>query len=175
MNRSASRLRPILAWALTSAVATVCATALGQSSRQPPQTVQWHVAVGSSGTLQPGQRSTLELTGQILQGWHVYGLKQHDKGPIELKFTVDDNAIVQPAGAATGSATTRRVDPGFGFEIQYYSDSLQLRLPIQVKRQAATGKQQVPVAVRFQSCSEQTCLPPATVHLLVDVDVQPRA
>lgn len=140
---------------------------------QPPQTVQWHVAIASAATLQPGQRSTIELTGQILQGWHVYGLEQHPQGPTELKFAVDANTVVQPKGAPSGSATIHRMDPGFGFEIQYYTDSLKLTLPIQVRPHPGTGRQQVPVSVRFQSCSDKTCLPPATVHLLVDVDVQP--
>lgn len=159
--------------ALAAIACIVCVTAESQAPPQPPQTVQWHVAVGPASPLQPGQRSTIELTGQILEGWHVYGLKQHPKGPTELKFSVDDNPVVQPAGAPAGTATIRRVDPGFGFEIQYYTDFLQLTLPVQVKQQAGAGKQQVPVSVRFQSCSERTCLPPATIHLLVDVNVQP--
>ncbi len=157
-------------------ICTACAWSLSapaQTPPQPPQTVQWHAAVASASTLQPGQRSTIELTGQILDGWHVYGLKQHAKGPTELKFSVDDNQIAQPAGAPTGTDTIRRIDPGFGFEVQYYTDSLRLTLPIQVRQQAGAGTQHVPVSVRFQSCSDRTCLPPATIHLLVDVNVQP--
>lgn len=139
----------------------------------PPETVQWHVTVAPGPTAQAGQRTSIELTGQILAGWHVYGLKQHADGPTELRFKVDDNPVAQQLGTPTGTATIRRVDPGFGFEIQYYTDSLKLSLPIAVKPQTAPGKQQIPVSVRFQSCSERICLPPATVHLLVDIDVQP--
>jgi len=139
----------------------------------PPETVQWHVTVAPPATAQAGQRTAIELTGQILAGWHVYGLKQHADGPTELRFKVDDNQVAQQLGVPTGTATLRRVDPGFGFEIQYYTDSLKLSLPIEVKPQAVAGKHQIPVSVRFQSCSERICLPPATVHLLVDIDVQP--
>jgi hypothetical protein len=138
-----------------------------------PDTVQWHAIVRPAATLQAGQRTQIELTGQILAGWHVYGLKQHAEGPIELRFKVDDNLAAQQLGGPTGTATIRRVDPGFGFEIQYYTGSLKLTLPIAVKPQATPGKQQIPVSVRFQSCSERICLPPATVHLLVDIEVQP--
>lgn len=137
----------------------------------PPETVQWHVTVAPATTARAGQRTAIELTGQILAGWHVYGLKQHADGPTELRFKVDDNQVAQQLGAPTGTATIRRVDPGFGFEIQYYTDSLKLSLPIAVKPHAAAGKQQIPVSVRFQSCSERICLPPATVHLVVDIDV----
>ncbi len=140
---------------------------------QPPETVQWHVSVSPAVTLQPGQRSSIELTGQILEGWHVYGLKQHPDGPTELKFKVDENQVVQPTGPPSGTETIRRMDRGFGFEIQYYTNSLKLSLPIEVKRQVNAGRQQIPISVRFQSCSERICLPPATVHLLVDIDVRP--
>ena len=171
-SRTRSAARTLLSAAACAALA--CVAAHAQTPQwQPPQTVQWHVGIASTAALQPGQHSTLELTGQILQGWHVYGLKQHSQGPTELKVAVDDNPVAQSAGAPSGSDTTRRVDPGFGFEIQYYTDSLKLTLPIQVKQHAGTGRQQIPVSVRFQSCSDKTCLPPATVHLLVDVDVQP--
>jgi hypothetical protein len=139
----------------------------------PPETVQWHVALSPTATLRAGQRSSIELTGKILEGWHVYGLKQHPDGPTELQFRVDDNQIVQSRGAASGSEAIRRIDRGFGFEIEYYTNSLQLTLPIEVKHEVAAGKQQIPVSVRFQSCSERICLPPTTVHLLVDIDVQP--
>lgn len=176
MNEAPAPSRTLARTLLSAATCTglVCLAGHAQTPQwQPPQTVQWHIAVASAATLQPGQRSSLELTGQILQGWHVYGLKQHPQGPTELKFAIDDNSIVQSAGTPSGSDTIRRLDPGFGFEIQYYTDSLKLTLPIQVKAHAGTGRHQVPVSVRFQSCSDKTCLPPATVHLLVDVDVQP--
>src|ERR1700748_1013244 len=81
---------PIRSLALAAAVAMACLTTTAPA-QTPPQTVRWHVGLGSEGALQPGQRTTLVLTGQILAGWHVYGLKQHDKGPIELKFSVDAN------------------------------------------------------------------------------------
>jgi hypothetical protein len=155
--------------------ALLCATSYADAQPQrlsaPPQTVQWRLAVAAPSTLQPGQRTTLELTGQILAGWHVYGLEQHPHGPTQLQFGVDDNSVAEVAGAPVGSAPISRMDPAFGFQIQYYTDSLTLRLPIRVKQHARLGKQQVPVAVRFQSCSERTCLPPATVHLMVEIDV----
>lgn len=158
--------------------ALACFAGESADSQRPvqaaPDTVQWHVAVAPAATVHAGQRTAIELTGQILTGWHVYGLKQHADGPTELRFKVDDNQVAQQLGAPTGTETIQRVDPGFGFEIQYYTDSLKLSLPIAVKPQASTGKQQIPVSVRFQSCSERICLPPATVHLLVDVDVQLR-
>jgi hypothetical protein len=173
MNRPAlSRLRA-RSTALVAALCALCTGADSQTPQQPPQTVQWRASVADASALRRGQHATLELTGQILEGWHVYGLKQHPRGPTELRFGVDDNSIVQPLGAPAGSDTIRRVDPGFGFEIGYYTQSLKITLPVRVKQRAAPGRQQIPVSVRFQSCSERTCLPPATVHLSVEVDVQP--
>lgn len=176
MNHPVAPLRSFIRPAVLAAIAAaLCASAQSQTppAWQPPQTVQWHATVRAQAGLQPGQHASIELTGQILQGWHVYGLEQHRDGPTELRFAVEDNPIVQAEGAPHGSPPVRRMDPGFGFEIQYYTDSLELTLPIQVKPRAGAGKQQVPVSVRFQSCSERTCLPPATIHLLVDVNVQP--
>lgn len=146
-----------------------------QSLSAVPQTVQWQAIISAPSGLQPGQTATVELSGHISDGWHVYGLKQLPQGPTELRFSADDNPIAQSTSPPTGSQTIHNLDRGFGFEVQYYADSLKLSLPIQVKAQAPSGHQQIPVSVRFQSCSAQTCLPPATAHLLVDVDIRHHA
>src|SRR5690349_5075691 len=89
---------PIVAFAALACLAGESANSQGPV-QAAPDTVRWHVAVAPAATVHAGQSTAIELTGQILTGWHVYGLKQHADGPTELRFKVDDNQVAQQVGA----------------------------------------------------------------------------
>jgi Disulphide bond corrector protein DsbC len=135
----------------------------------PAATVSWTVL---SQTVTKGARSTLTLRGQIVPGWHVYGLKQLPNGPTPLLVTVADNAVAKADGAPTGSAPTKFHDPDFGLETQFYASDFTLTVPVRLKPDAGAGQQQIPIDVRFQTCNGRICQPPKTVRLLAPVDLQ---
>jgi hypothetical protein len=113
----------------------------------------------------------IEVTAAIDEGWHVYGLEQSPGGPTPLRATLDENEVVQAAGAPSGSPPTKQHDSSFNLETETYTRSFVLRLPAQVKPHAAAGKQLAPVSVRFQACNDRICLPPRTVHLSAPVEI----
>jgi hypothetical protein len=152
---------------------TLCGVVIAQG--QQSQTVQWIAMLDSQGGLKQDSEATLELSGQIQDGWHVYALSQPAGGPAALRVTVDDNEIAQATGAPSGPPPQKKHDPGFKLETRFYTHSFTVRLPVRLKRAPAVGKQSLPVSVRFQTCSDRECQPPTTIHLAVPIDVLPDA
>jgi hypothetical protein len=155
----------------------VCLSALAlftaslSHAQTPPDRVQWSAALGPTGNIKSGSTVTLEIHGAIEDGWHVYALTEPSGGPIALRVTLDENDIVQAAAAVSGTPPSKHRDPSFGLETQFYTHSFTIRLPVIVK--AAVGRQQVPVSVRFQTCSDRECQPPTTARLTVTFEVLP--
>jgi hypothetical protein len=143
------------------------------SAQVPNDRVQWTAALDSPGELKGGSEATLQLSGEIENGWHVYALTQPAGGPTALRITVDDNAVAQATGTPSATEPQKRLDPSFRLQTQFYTRSFTVRLPVQVKQESASGRQLIPVSVRFQTCSDRECQPPTTVHLSVPVDVLP--
>jgi len=135
----------------------------------PAATVSWTVPVQ---TVKKAGQATLTLHGQVVPGWHVYGLKQLPDGPTPLLVTVADNAVAKADGAPTGSAPTKFHDPDFGLETQFYASDFTLTVPVRLKPGAGAGPRQIPVDVRFQTCNGRICQPPKTVRLLAPVTLQ---
>jgi hypothetical protein len=136
-----------------------------------PDAVHWSASVKSAGTITVGSTATLDLSGEVQDGWHVYALEQHAGGPTPLRVTLDANAIATAAGATSATAAEKVQDTHFGFETQLYTRPFVVHLPVRVGRDLAPGMQLIPVSVRFQACSDRECLLPRTVHLSVPIDV----
>jgi DsbC/DsbD-like thiol-disulfide interchange protein len=153
-----------------------CGVSLAQApgtNASPNQTVQWAATLAATGGVKQGGETTLELSGTIDDGWHVYALTEPAGGPTALRVTLDENEVAEVAGAASGTAPSKRHDRSFGLVTQFYTHSFTVRLPVQVKQQPAAGRQSIPVSVRFQTCSDRECQPPTTIHLIVPVEVLP--
>lgn len=152
----------------------LCSVSLAQTpgtNSSPGQTVHW--AATLTGAVKQGSETTLELSGAIEDGWHVYALTEPAGGPTALRVSLDENEVAQVAGVASGTAPSKRRDPSFGLVTQFYTHSFTVRVPVQVKQQPAAGRQSIPVSVRFQTCSDRECQPPTTIHLVVPIEVLP--
>jgi hypothetical protein len=158
---------------------TVVATALLLShgvvqtvrADNPEEVVRWTISASSAATLARGSPASLDLSGEIQAGWHVYGLEQHPGGPTALRITIDANTSITAAGPTSGSVPERVHDTHFGFDTQLYSHPFVIHLPVRVTAGLAAGRKLIPVSVRFQACSDRECLLPRTVHLSVPIDV----
>jgi Disulphide bond corrector protein DsbC len=153
----------------------LCSAGVAQSPGSNPtaiQTVHWAAALTAADGLKPGSETTLELSGAIEDGWHVYALTEPAGGPTALRVTLDENEVAQVTGTPSGTAPRKRHDPSFGLETQFYTHTFTVRVPVRVK-QHPDGRQTLPVSVRFQTCSDRECQPPTTVHLVVPVEVTP--
>jgi Disulphide bond corrector protein DsbC len=169
INRVTQR-RVQLALVLAS---TLCTLSFAQSPDQAVQerTVQWTAAVIRPTTASNNDEASLELSAQVLAGWHVYALTQPSGGPTALRVTIDQNDFVRVAGAPTGTKPRSRHDPSFDLETQIYTHSFAVHMPLRLLQARATGRGEIPVSVRFQSCSDRECRPPRTVHLSVPIEL----
>lgn len=136
----------------------------------PPDPVAWKVAAPPA-PVKAGARFTLKLTAQIQKGWHIYGLRPVENGPIATRLWVADGLTVQPAGSAQGSDPVTMQDPAFGMEVQTYAGEVEFTLPLRLASSAAQGEQKFFVNASYQSCDSQICLPPKTVKLEASVAV----
>ncbi len=135
-----------------------------------PQPVQWKASLPSGAALRPGIKATIDLSGEVQPGWHVYALTQPSGGPIPLRIALDENSVAQSNGKITGTDPIRKHDASFELDTQLYEGAFTLHVPVEVKH-PPTGNQLIPLSVRFQACSDRTCLPPRTIHLSVPVEI----
>ena len=137
----------------------------------PPDPVRWTAAIVSNDAVHQGGVATLEVSGTIDEGWHVYALEQLPHGPTPLRVTLDSNAVATVAGAATASPAQKEYSASFGLETHYYSRSFAVRLPVRLNEVSAGVSRVLPLSVRFQACSDRECLLPRTLHLAVPIAV----
>ena len=128
---------------------------------QLPGTVHWSLSQT------PGSKAderVLTLHGDVQKGWHVYGLTQGPGGPMPLVLKMEPGAPFQVSGAITGTVPEKHQDASFNLATEYFTGAFLLHVP--VKQTGTVQDGGVPLAVRFQMCSDTTCMPPRTVHLV---------
>ncbi|HEY9137344.1 MAG TPA: protein-disulfide reductase DsbD domain-containing protein [Terriglobus sp.] len=130
---------------------------------QQPGSTQWSASAQRSS--KPGEY-VVALKGVVEKGWHVYGTTQSDGGPLPLVIRVDQGAPYALSGAITGSKPTKHHDASFNLDTEYFTDAFLLNVPVKT---TANGSDEVPIAIRFQMCSDTICMPPRTVHLVAKV------
>ena len=147
------------------------ALGLGTVAAQAPSVVQWSGQANLQSAAHPGDSVSVTISGVVQDGWHVYGLSQLPDGPTPLKVTIAENGLIKVDGAVTGTPAVKHHDESFNLETQTYSRTFALTIPVRVKLEAVAGHSSIPVAVRFQACSDRVCLPPRTVQIAVPLEI----
>jgi len=168
----------ILRWAGVAFVGlAIHAAAVSQTPAKPKSpfadTVAWSISA-PAGDVKPGAKLKLSVKGAVVDGWHVYAQEQLPRGPIPLSVEVDKNAVATANGALIATPPVKAHDQSFGFETQYYDNDFTLDVPVQIDAEPATGAQQIPVSVYYQSCNGKVCHPPKTITLSAPVNVKAR-
>lgn len=135
-------------------------------------TVEWAASWDAETEVKPGTLGTLNLSGVVQDGWHVYALTQPPGGPTALRVSIEDNPVAGLAGSPSGTSPEHRHDPSFNLDTQFYTHSFAVHVPVALKPRVGAGRQLIPVSVRFQTCSARECQPPRTIHLSVPIDVR---
>lgn len=100
-----------------------------------------------------------KLTAKLGAGWYLYSTTQPPGGPnatkIEIKepFKLTDKIKADPP--------KKKFDNNFRMETEFYKEKAEFGLPIQ----AGSDVKELVVAVTFQLCNDEVCLPPDTVEL----------
>jgi hypothetical protein len=131
----------------------------GTALAQAPGKVQW---TAEQGTGKDGV-VVVSVAAQIEKGWHIYAQTQSPEGPTPLRVGIEPGAPYELAGAITGSKPLKHHDASFDLDTEFYTDAFVLKVPV---KENSAAQQPVPITVRFQMCSDTTCMPPKTVHLV---------
>ena len=137
------------------------------------ETVSWAISVHQEIPAKPASALTLTLQARVKDGWHVYALNQLPGGPTPLRITVDPNNVAAASGEPVGSTPAKIHDRSFDLDTQLYSHAFSATVPVRIAVHSATGRQLIPVSVRFQTCNDRICQPPKTIHLSAPVTILP--
>jgi len=171
MKIAPAAMRSVLLGSLLFSLLPHGASAQTSDDAARGETVSWAIAA-PAGTVKPGAKVSLTLQGTVLDGWHVYGLRQLPAGPTPLKVDLTKGEIVAAAGAVTASVPTKVHDQGFDLDVEYYSRAFTVSVPLRLGAKLSDGPQQISVNVRFQTCNDRICQPPKTVHLFAPITVR---
>jgi len=110
-----------------------------------------------------GTEMEIAVTLKIRDGYHVNARQT----TFEYLIPTDLKAEA-PAGFKTGTVSyPKGTLHQFNFTkdkpLNVYTDTVVLRLPVTVERNAPLGEQHIALKLHYQACSTDVCLPPATV------------
>jgi len=142
-----NRLARVLA-AIALVASTAFATA--QVGLQGPDPVQW------TATYRDGQ---VELVGAIEDGWYMYSTQKVEDGPFPTTLSVPDGQPLEIAGPPKEPGLKTKFDKGFEKEVQIWEQTATLEVPIRLTK---NDPGPVRLAVQYQVCNDEGCLPPKT-------------
>ncbi|HKN61725.1 MAG TPA: protein-disulfide reductase DsbD domain-containing protein [Candidatus Acidoferrales bacterium] len=169
---------PWISCLLWTTIFAVSLSLLGSQSHASPQSamvsaasiVKPHVYV----SLQPvprGKEFQVAIVAEIARGYHVNSHKPTDAYLIPTTVTPQLPAGFQLLDTIypDGKLETFAFSPDKPLDV--YSASVTLRLRLAAQADAALGPVTIPLTLRYQACSESTCLPPVKVPVNVKLDV----
>ena len=128
-----------------------------------PQIVRWALSI-APGTVRESASFEARLTAELGSGWHLYSLSQAPGGPIPTSIRFKDGQPFRFTDRIRASAPLKTYDNNFRMETEYYEEKAEFILPVTALAGAADAREMI-VAVTFQACNEENCLPPETVEV----------
>jgi len=104
--------------------------------------------------------------------WHLYSTTQEAGGPIPTTIKLVESPVFEASGKLQSPPPKKSFDQNFGIETEYYEDVVEFKLPVRVKKDAASGKHELGISIRYMLCSDTMCLPPQTVNLTTPITIQ---
>jgi hypothetical protein len=110
-----------------------------------------------------GREMQIAVVMKIRDGYHV-----NAREPTFDYLIATDLKAEVPAGFKTGAVSyPKGTLHKFNFTkdkpLNVYTDTVVLRLPVTVERDAPLGEQHIALKLHYQACSSDVCLPPATL------------
>lgn len=147
--------------ALIMLVAAV--VSLGQSATEP---IKWTLTAAPS-SLDAGSQFHATLRADIDDGWHLYSISQPKGGPTATTIELGADQQFKLSGSIQGPKPEKLFDRNFKMETEFYSKSAEFVLPLTA---TAAGVKTLTVAVTFQLCNDEMCLPPDTLEVSTALD-----
>ena len=111
----------------------------------------------------------VHLKANIQSGWYLYAQEQSEDflgNPTSVKFNKHPLILLSGKTTEVGKLEKSK-DPVLEIESGYYSDKVDFVQKITLRSNAKTT---VSGSIEFQTCTNEKCLPPATVSFSVAID-----
>lgn len=110
-----------------------------------------------------------KLTAKLGAGWYLYSITQPPGGPNAT--TIEIKEPFKLADKIKAETPKKKFDNNFRMETEFYKEKAEFGLPIQVGSDTKDSKELV-VAVTFQLCNDEVCLPPDTTELKANFEAK---
>jgi len=162
-------MRFLLALALVLGTATIV-----RADGPPKPTELVDYDKGKDVQIAPGGTAHAVLKFKVKEGWHVNAHVPHEDFLVPTVLTLNEAGGVKPGKPVY----PKPVEAKLSFSespLAVYEDQFTVEVPLKAARDAAKGEHELQGTLRFQSCNDQICLPPAAIGFHVDVDVEGEA
>jgi hypothetical protein len=116
-------------------------------------------------TVLAGKASDVQLHFRIAQGLHINSHKPKDEFLIPTTFSIPEGAGVhlQDTNYPPGIEISLPIDPSTKLSVYTAEFTIQARIV------ASAGNHLVEAKLRYQACNNNTCMPPKTIPVAIDV------
>ncbi len=109
----------------------------------------------------------IHMTAKITDGWHIYSQTTPDGGPVKTTVDFAKNPLVTLQGAVKEMGKMdEHFEELFGVPVKQFSDKVDFVQKIVLK---ANIKTTINGSIKFMTCNDHECLPPATQKFSIAV------
>lgn len=134
--------------------------------------VQWVLRAKSS--VAPGQQTVVELTAKVQPGYHLYSLTTPAGGAIPTTVKFGESTLIAHVEVFQPKPE-RKFDANFGVDTETFEGTIPLLAKVTLGANASAGEIPLTVSVRYQVCTEKTCIRPTTKQVATTLRVDPGA
>jgi thiol:disulfide interchange protein len=156
-------------WAKRVSILLLCIAGVNPAFASRLNPVSWALQAQPQ-MAAPGSTIVLRLHAQIEEGYHLYSFTTPAGGPIKTTASLQSGPDFKAVG--TYQATPdRHVDPNLNVPVETFANGVDFLVRTAIGADASSGEKMLAVKVRYQACSNEICLPPATRIATTSVQV----
>lgn len=120
---------------------------------QNSQPVKWSVSQNKISN----NKIEISATAEIKEGWHLYGIKLPEGGPIATSLKiVNKESILTEENVIEKTVPIKKFDSTFNMELTYFNTSAILQKVVVLKE----GATEIKGEIEFMACNDEECSPP---------------
>lgn len=135
--------------------------AFGNAKAQSP--VKWTANV----KMDSPTTGVVYLTGQIEDGWHIYGTKMPEDGPNPTQIFFSQSGIAFEGSVKVSPAPKKEFDQMFEAELTYWEGKVVFTRKFTVKDPTDPT---IFITVKYMCCNDSMCRPPVSEKLTVKIN-----
>jgi thiol:disulfide interchange protein DsbD len=134
---------------------------LRQASATRLNPVSWSIEPDTSHAT-PGSTALIHLRAQIEPGYHLYSATTPSHGPIRTTIALRNPPVSLLRIDVYQPPPNRHIDPTLNVPVETFEKTVDFPVALKVASGVADGNVTLEIAVRYQACSSELCLPPVT-------------